>query len=146
MSSSSDVGYRVSSQLAEGLCVCAQIPMAYTADFKRCGLDSLMYKYKLSLALTHTYIYSQTQISHTFFTHPHELGHGFYTHSFFTNTQTCARLPLLPNRNTQGAVSWMLGLEFGWREAWLSTPVFAAAIRGTFYFRAVSIRCYTYTL
>lgn len=69
------------------------------------------------------------------------------TLSFLTNLHTCththrlAGLPVLPNRNTQGAVCWMVGLGLGRREAWLSTPVFAAVIRGAFYFEGGERPC-----
>jgi len=40
----------------------------------------------------------------------------------------------------------MVGLGFGWREALLSTPVFAAVIRGACYFEAASIHALTHTV
>lgn len=115
MSGSSDVGYRVSSPAAEGLCVCAQTPMHCNAGFKGCGLDSLTHKHKLSLlSLGHTHTHACT-LAHV---HPHTLR--------------------LLNRNTQHAVSWTWSLGFGWRKARFSTPVFRAVIRGWLDFQAAS--------
>lgn len=112
MSGSSDVGYKVSSQPAEGLCVCAQTPTRCNAGFKGCGLDSLAQTFSsFSRSLTHVSMHARTRM---------------HTHAE------------LPNRNTQRAVSWTLSLGFGWREAQFSTPVFGAVIRGLFYFQAAS--------
>lgn len=115
MSGGSDVGYRVSSQPAEGPCVCAQTPTHCSTGLKGCGLDSLAYKHKLSLL---------------------SLGHS--------HTYACAHAPhasvyvRLPNRNTQHAVSWTWSLGFGWTEAQFSTPVFRAVIRALFDLQAAS--------
>lgn len=113
MSGSSDVGYRVSSPAAEGLCVCAQTPTLASKGVvwthSRTNTNFLFF-----LSVTHTCTHACT-LAHV---HPRTLG--------------------LPNRNTQHAVSWTWSLGFAWREARVSTPVFRAVIRGCWDSQAAS--------
>lgn len=105
MSGSSDVGYRVSSQAAEGPCVSVPKPQR-TATLASKGV---------------VWTHSRSNTNFLFFL-------------CITCTRTCTPAGL-PNRNTQHAVSWTPSLGFGWSEAQFSTPVFGAVIRGLFYFQ-----------
>lgn len=62
-----------------------------------------------------------------------------------THTRTGLVLPALLNWNTQSAVCCMVSLDSGWKEALLSTPVFAAVIRGASYFWAPIVHALTHS-
>ena len=145
-----DVGYWVSSQSVEGLCVRAQNPITQHCWLQRVW-SGLTHTQTQTLSFTHTY--SDAQLTHSYsltLFEPH-VDEDTHLHTLFphknvhtqAHTHRHAGLPVLPNRNTQAAVCWMVGLGYGWRQAWLSTPVFAAVIKGACYFGGCS---HTHTL
>lgn len=98
-----DVGYRVSSQPAEGLFACVQTPTQCTADFKGCGLDSLMYKHKLKppptpthpqrLPAQHTNTNTHTHILSLSLTHENSIIFAFLHTVNTTRTTANTRFP-----------------------------------------------------
>lgn len=147
------MGYKVSSQPTEGLCVRAQTPTHCAADFKRCGLDSLIFKHKLSLIQsltnTHTFAFKHThaQMNHEYarslFTHIYTLPHANTLSLSLTHTQSLDFLSSQTGTHRVLCARWLVW--DGWREALLSTPVFAAVIRGTCYFGAAGVHALTHT-
>lgn len=103
---------------------------------------------KVWSGLTHiqTQTHSLSQTCAFALTHTRICTLSFHTHLHTCTckcTHTQSGLPVLPNRNTQGLCAgwWVWD---GWREGLLSTPVFAAVIRGTCYFGAAGIHALTH--
>lgn len=111
-------------------CAGVQTPAQRDTDFKGCGLDSLMYKHKLSLPHTHTRANSFNHTyTHILNTHGHSLSTkptGFLGPRAATHRELCAG-------------RWVGGTLGGGAEAWLSAPVFATVIRGARYFGVASV-------
>lgn len=149
-----DVGYRVSSQPEQGLCARAQTPahslltskgVVWTGSYTNTNSLSHTFSPTLSLLHTHTHAHAQTLNRSVWWRHTSAL--SLHTHvRKCTHTHSGTLDFLCSQTGTHRLLCyWTSGLGFGWREAWLSTPVFAAVIRGACYFEGWPEPVHTHT-
>lgn len=117
--------------------------VVWTRSYTNTNSLSFSHSQTHTFAFKHTHAQTNHEYARSLFTHIYTLAHANTLSLSHTHTQSLDFLSSQTGTHRVLCARWLVW--DGWREALLSTPVFAAVIRGTCYFGAAGVHALSHT-